>query len=533
MTGRTGTQAVCDAIARACAAAGARHAFGMPGGGPNLDLIGALAAHGIDFVLTHQETSAAIMAACVGELTHRPGVCLATRGPGAASLVNGVAQARLDFQPMLAVTDTVAPADAARVSHQRIDQRAVLGAVAKASLRIAPGGADELADAAVRLALSPPWGPVHLELVGTGSSDAPPATSAPAALDPAAVEAARALLAASRRPLIAVGVGARHAVEAVRRLVDATGWPTLVTYKAKGVVADTASSFAGVLTGAAFELETVRAADLIVALGLDPVELLPAPWPSGAPVVSLTEWAIPETYFTQTVELVAPLEQGLAAVRERLPPARRAATPGFAARLGTLLDTARAADAGVGILDVVDALAAVPGRPTLTVDAGAHMLPTLLAHPACAPGDVLVSSGLATMGFAVPAAVAAALARPGRPVVCLTGDGGLGMCLAELETIARRRLPVTVVVVNDSSLSLIAVKQQPARHGGRAAVRFGSSDYAAVAGGLGLDAATVHEPETLGPALDAAVASGRPWLLDVIADPAPYRPLFDTIRGPA
>ena len=114
-------------LADALVAAGTELLFGVPGGGSNLDVIGAAEAAGCRFVLAHGETAAGIMAGVTGELTGRPGACVVTRGPGAASAVNAVAQAWLDRQPMVLLTDCVTSGDAARVSHQRLDHQALFG----------------------------------------------------------------------------------------------------------------------------------------------------------------------------------------------------------------------------------------------------------------------------------------------------------------------------------------------------------------------------------------------------------------------
>jgi acetolactate synthase-1/2/3 large subunit len=137
------------------------------------------------------------------------------------------------------------------------------------------------------------------------------------------------------------------------------------------------------------------------------------------------------------------------------------------------------------------AAAAAPKGSLATVDAGAHMLVAMPLWPADEPCSLLISSGLATMGFALPAAIAAALARPDRRVVCFTGDGGLGMALGELETLARLGIAVTVVVFDDASLSLIAAKQASAGQGGAAATAYRTIDFAAVAIACGLPAARV------------------------------------------
>ncbi|MGB5755916.1 MAG: thiamine pyrophosphate-dependent enzyme, partial [Acidimicrobiales bacterium] len=162
------------------------------------------------------------------------------------------------------------------------------------------------------------------------------------------------------------------------------------------------------------------------------------------------------------------------------------------------------------------------------VDAGAHFLAVMPFWPVAEPGRLLISNGLATMGYAVPAAIAAGLANPGQPVLCLVGDGGLGMTAAELETIARLDLPVTVVVFNDSTLSLIRIKQQTA-HGGPEIVSYRETDFAAIARGFGLRGTVVHDRAGLARAVVGRW--DRPHLIDARIDPSPYPRLLQLTRG--
>jgi acetolactate synthase-1/2/3 large subunit len=148
-----------------------------------------------------------------------------------------------------------------------------------------------------------------------------------------------------------------------------------------------------------------------------------------------------------------------------------------------------------------------------------------------APGEVFISSGLATMGFALPAAIAASVARPDRHVVCFTGDGGLGMALAELETVSRLQLPVAVVVFNDSALSLIEIKQRPKGQGGSNAVRYRATDFSAIARGFGIEALRVEEQDAIDAAMRQAFAQRKPFLLDIAVDPSAYPLILDAIRG--
>jgi acetolactate synthase-1/2/3 large subunit len=161
------------------------------------------------------------------------------------------------------------------------------------------------------------------------------------------------------------------------------------------------------------------------------------------------------------------------------------------------------------------------------------MLVTMPLWEVEAIDEVLISSGLATMGFALPAAIAASLARPDRHVVCFTGDAGLGMALAELETAARLRAPIAVIVFNDSALSLIEIKQRATGHGGKNAVRYGRTDFAGIAASMGIASRRVESREDLLPTFAEALSERRPFLVDVLVDARGYPHVMSAIRGPA
>lgn len=136
------------------------------------------------------------------------------------------------------------------------------------------------------------------------------------------------------------------------------------------------------------------------------------------------------------------------------------------------------------------------------------------------------------MGFALPAAIAAGLAHRDRRIVCFTGDGGLGMALAELETLARLALPVSVVVLDDASLSLIAAKQAEVGQGGALATDYAPIDFAAVARGCSIPAVRVDDVDGYRTALAEAFATAGPMLIDAVVDPSAYGSMLDAIRGP-
>jgi len=295
---------------------------------------------------------------------------------------------------------------------------------------------------------------------------------------------------------------------------------------------------AGVFTGGTMEAPLLAAADLIVGLGVDPVELIPAAWEYRVPAVLVTEVpAGSATYFTGGAELVAPLPAAIGALASHRNRHTWPEAAGMSAKSAAAGRLRRAAVTAAGHLSPQDVVTTVrahtPPTAIATVDAGAHMLVAMPLWPVEEPHRLLASSGLATMGFALPAAIAAALCVPGEPVVAFTGDGGLGMALAEIETAVRHRLQVIVVVFNDATLSLIKIKQRPVGQGGGRAVGYGPVSFAGAATAMGAAAASVAGIAGLVAALAQALGREGPTVIDAQVDPAGYPAVMDLTRGAA
>jgi acetolactate synthase I/II/III large subunit len=532
-------------IVTALARAGTRVLFGLPGGGPNLDVVGAAAVAGLRFVLTHGEAAAAIMAATDADLTGSPGAVVVTRGPGLASAANGIAHAALDRLPVVVIADTVRSAEADRISHQRLDLAALGRSVAKAVVTIGGTQARDAAGDAVRLALAPPPGPVVALMDDSATPPAPGPGSAPGGTaDPAGPDdqdlarLARALDAA-RRPVVLLGAGAIPYTGPIRAALVGSGIPALHTYRARGIVPDAAAEAAGLVTGGTMEWPLLAAADLIIGLGVDEAEMIPAPWPYPAPMMLVAGFPArpgPATYFTGAHALRVPL----AAAAELLAAGHGHDWPpdvGRDTRLSTGQRLADAASAAPGTLApqqvAATARARLPRDCIATVDAGAHMLAVMPLWEVAQPHQLLISSGLATMGFALPAAIAAALCTPGQPVVAFTGDGGLSMTLAEIETAVRLALRIVVIVFNDAALSLIKIKQRPAGQGGGEAVDYGPVSYTRAAEAMGAAGAAVRTETELAEALDVALRRDGPTVIDVRVDPSSYPLIMELSRGEA
>jgi acetolactate synthase-1/2/3 large subunit len=514
--------------------------FGVPGGGSSLDVIAAARARGIDFILARHEASAAIMALATSRIDDAPGVVLTTIGPGVANAANGVACASLDRAPLLLISDGIPPTVERFVTHQVFDQRALTAPIVKGHSRL--DGDDAVAALArlLDLASTPPHGPVHIELTGEAArrlvADGPASPGArPGSDEQTGLEAARALLERARRPVLVVGLEASTArgAAAARRLADALACPVLTTYQAKGVVPDAHPGMIGLFTGGTLEAPVVDAADLVVLLGVDPVELIPRPWAYRAPVLDIGLVERPVQFVAPTAAIYGDLDRSVSGLgrlraaegwsRDELTSHRRR----IHERLGC------AAGDGVSPQRIVTlAQETVRARPLprVTVDAGAHMFSATAFWTCGEPNDLLISNGLATMGFALPAAIGASLADPGRPVIAFTGDGGLAMCLGELLTAVERRVRIIVVVFNDGALSLIDIKQQ-ARGLPPDGVRWDRADFASAAAAFGFSVWRARTEAEYGEAMTRALGAAGPCLIDVRVDPVGYAHQLKALRG--
>jgi acetolactate synthase-1/2/3 large subunit len=529
---------VADLIVRRLRDAGVGCLFGVPGGGGNLDLIEAGARAGLPFALTSTETAAAIAAVAQAEIGFRPGACLTTLGPGAASVVNGVACAMLDRAPLIVFTDSH-PAAARDCTHQRLDHRALLAPVTKWSASLTPDhAAAAFAEALVR-AMAPPCGPVHLDCPGDVLS-APVDATAPAPPEAAATGPARTaewrrldpFIAGARKPLLLVGLAARRpdAAAAIRAFCAGRGVPAMVTYKAKGVVPDDHPCFGGVFTNATLERPLVDEADLLIGIGMDPVELIPRPWTYTAPIVNCGPWAADDAHVPFAAQAVGDVPAAMRHLDHHLPSCEwthdviRRKLDEQRARIsipGKALTAQRVVEVAAGRLAPV---------ARVTVDAGAHMFPATVLWPVTEPNQLLISNGLSTMGFALPAAIGAAMLDRQRPVVALTGDGGLLMCVAELVTAVRERLRIIVIVFADAALSLIRVKQ--ARRALRpAGVGIGDVAWVTLAESFGAAAFAAADELQLDRAVEQSLAQPGPSLIEARIDPANYDRTLRAVRG--
>ena len=527
---------------------GTRRIYGLPGGGSTLDLIEAARHGGIDFVLAQHESGAALMAATEGDLLDRPGICLAALGPGAASTVNGVAHAFLDRAPLLLLTDRAPRASRHLATRQHLDHFRLFDGVTKDRATITASRVENLMRWAWRKALAVPMGPIHLDLPADESGRPtrrravrPERASLPTPSRSAIREAAKHLVRCGRTVMIA-GLGCREAktARAFQDLAEHVGAPVLTTDKAKGVIPEDHPLAAGVFAGGRLEGELLAKSDGILAVGLDPVELIPREWGGGKPVVSLAEYRVGSRPYDAASEIIADLPTSLEALREALPPgggwrlADWASRGGeFRARSRRLLAEACAGRGRDGLLPhrVVEVARRVfPREAVVTVDSGAHALVAAAFWDSFRPKEYLCSGGLVTRGYALPAAMAAKLVTPERSVLALMGDSGFLVSLPDLAAAVQLGLPLVVIVFKDRAFSLVRAQQEQRRYA-PIGVDLGEVDVPKMAESLGALGTEVEDEEALRSALTEALSTSQPAVIAARVRAGGYRRMLELLRG--
>lgn len=524
---------------------GVEYIFGLPGE-ENLHLIEALRGSPITFVTCRHEQGAAFMADVYGRLTGRPGVCLATLGPGATNLVTGVADANLDHAPLIAIAGQAATSQLHKESHQVLDLAALFAPITKYSARIVtPAVIAEVTRKAFRLAQTEKKGACFLELpedIAQHPVDGEPLpVHNPVLPEPQTnqLEKAAALISQARHPMILAGNGAirDEACQALRRFAEQCNIPVANTFMAKGVIPfrhPLALGSAG-LQARDYVNCGFGQADCIICVGYDLVEYHPYLWhPSGDRVIIDIDSTPPET--DSHYPVAAALMGDIAVSLDRL---AGLVTP----HPGQFMRPLREA-----LLDAMAAHAADPSFPVkpqrlvhelrealapddlVICDVGAHKLWMARMFPCELPNTCLISNGFASMGIALPGAIAAKLVRPQRAVVAVTGDGGFLMNVQELETARRLGLALVVLIWNDGGYGLIEWKQENA-FGHSSHVRFTNPDFVQLAAAFGAKGYRIGQPEELQPVLREALAQPMVTLIDCPVDYRENRRLTEELQA--
>ena len=480
---------VAVAVVEALRDLGVAHVFGVPSGGW-VDYMEALrTTRGIEFVLATHEGGAAFMADVCGRLSGAPGVCFGTFGPGATNLATGVGSALLDRSPMIALTDEMPEEMRGRTTQMGIDHQALFTPLTKATTRLTAERARESIMTAAEIALSERPGPVHVGLpVGlsaqiAGDNEAMPSPPQPPEPPPSEARSqAGQLLAAARKPLLALGLAAVRsgAAPAAIALAERLQAPIVLTPMAKGLLPEDHPLYAGVLFHALSDVvaETYSQADLVIGVGYDPVEFNYEQWMPQVPLINLDTMPvdIDREQYPVVADVAGDISAGIASLMEldrhpggRVPneraPSERVPNDWDIESLGQrraqMFTRMRPDSATFGPCAALDVLReCLPEDGIMTCDVGAHIHLIGQKWPTPAPGHQIMTNGWSAMGFAIPAAIAAKLSRPHQPVVAVVGDGGFLMTAGELAVAVREQLQIVFVVFTDNDLALIRIKQE-------------------------------------------------------------------------
>ena len=461
-----------ELIVRMLEQAGVRWVFGIPSG-PVLPLIEALRRSPVEFVLTASETSAAFMATAVGYLTGIPGVCVSTVGPGATNLTTGVGCAWLDRSPLLAITCNVATPWLVRRVQMRIDHHALFRPLTKATFSLRDGDVGEILAQALAMAVEEPPGPVHLDLpedlalgnaveAGGRPSDSTPLQDLSAEI----TDAISAALKNARRPLLITGLSFTRGKRCRNLLgfIERQQIPFVTTLHAKGFLPESHPHWCGVI-GRARRTDVkafTEKADLIIAVGYDPIEINYEEWAGNVSIIHIsTEAAEPGGDLNFLWNKAGDLDRAIDAIGQLPAIANDWAAQEWRAHRDALEKALRPSGHEFAAQEVLDILRAkLPLQGVLSYDVGAHTHQIASQWRTDHPRTLLATNGWSSMGYGMPAAYAAKLVYPDRSVVAVVGDGGFQMTAGELALARRLNLALPVIVLNDGWLGLMKVKQE-------------------------------------------------------------------------
>ncbi len=527
-----------DVVARRLYAAGCRYAFGMPGG-EVLTLIDALETAGIRFVLVRHENAGGFMAEAVYHRTGAPGILVATLGPGALNGINVVANAQQDRVPLIVLTGAVDADEAQTYTHQVVDQPQVFRPITKASFTLTAGAALVTTDKALAIATEGRPGPVHIDVPITVADTLIAAASAPLSTRPSAtapapgpsLDAAREALANTTRPLIIVGLDAMNdaAGPALTAFAEKFGAAVITTYKAKGLIDEHHPLSLG---GAGLSpladkhlLPLVASADIILCLGYDPIEMRPG-WrnlwnPATTTVIDVTSEPNRHYMHHATYAFVADCTASLDALSNGVSP-QPTWTNGEIAATRAALANAFPTDESWGPAAIIaECAATLPANTLASADSGAHRILLSQMWACHEPRALVQSSGLCTMGCAVPLAMGMSLVEPDRTVISFSGDAGFLMVVGELATAQELALRTIFVVFVDASLALIELKQRQ-RQMPNTGVDFGLHDIAAIGRAFGGAGVAVKSRTELRAALTAAQSAETFTVIAAIIERGAY-----------
>lgn len=525
---------VAEKIIEQLVAFGVKHVFGIPGDS-NLPLVNAIRKNDkIDFILVRHEETGAFMASAHGKITDKLGVCMSIAGPGATNMITGLMDAATDRSPVLALVGQIPEVYLGSEAFQEIDQielfrpfseyaetiarsnqaikltmMAAKYALKKPGLSVLSCPTDVLADALDDSIIQPEKRLFKSEVVATEAE----------------IKKAIELIDGCKKPVVFGGWGSRHCGELLLKLAEKLKAPIATTSRAKGVVHETHELALGVLgsIGTKHAAKAIQKADLIIIIGsgFRQANLVPA----GIKILQIDN---DPTRIGKTFDVDVGLVGDASLILQNLVPLvkDKVEDKDFLAEVKKMRAehlaelAAEGKDFSIPINPgfVIQSLRRNLNKDAIiTVDVGDHTY-WFYKKFICEGHRTYLNANIASMGFALPAALVAKLDYPEKQVICVTGDGGFAMLMADFTTAVRENLNIVTVVFNDGVLKNI--KKELLRDGYPVfGVEFPNPNFAEFAnscGGLGI---RVKDPKNLDEALKKALTSGKPALIEIISDP--------------
>ncbi|MEO5641446.1 MAG: acetolactate synthase 2 catalytic subunit [Sphingomicrobium sp.] len=526
----SGARLVVQALERE----GVTHIFGYPGGAI-MPVYDALPGSSLTHILVRHEQAAALAADAYGRVTGKPGVCLATSGPGATNLVTGIANAFMDSVPMVAITGQVATHLMGTDAFQEIDIFAITLPIVKHSYVIRdPADIPRIFAEAFHIARSGRPGPVLIDLpkdvtILTASPDPvviPDAASDP--IDEAAIALANALIGEAKQPILYFGggVGIARATRALRDFADRSGVPAVATLKGLGAMPTDAPNFLGMLgmhgmRGANVAIDNC---DLLICVGARFDDRATGKLDTFAPRAKVIHIDGDPAEIGKLRIPEVGLAGDISAILDRLTATATHAGPWrdqCAAQKKLWAMAYDAPGAGVYAPAMLKTLSERAGdKAIFTCDVGQHQMWVAQHCRFVRPEAHLTSAGLGTMGYGIPAGIGALIAEPDATVITVSGDGSIMMNIHELATLRRYRLPLKIVLLDNSQLGMVRQWQELFFDENFSEIDLSDNpDFAEVARSFGIEAFTIDHRSEVDGAIDRLLATSGPVLCHVRIDP--------------
>ena len=526
---------------------GVEYIFGIPGE-ENLEIIHALEDSKIKFITVRHEQGAAFMADVYGRLTGKAGVCLATLGPGATNLVTGVADADEDGAPLIAITGQVGTERMHLTSHQFLDLVKMFEPITKKSKQIVrPDTVNEIVRIAFKHAQSAKPGACHIDLpvniskmpVGDHEKPLKKQVVPTEFADVNSVKKAAELISEAKSPVVFIGSSAVRAgaSKAITEFVSTLKIPAVNTMMSKGVVPydNPYCMWTVGIPQRDYANLLLDGADLIIAIGYDLVEYAPGKWnhnPERKIIHIDTSATDINKLYQPEVEVVGDISNSVSWIQSYV---KRTEDPVYDVKIkGKMEEEYSEHDKDnsfpVKPQRILSDIRKVLGEDDILIsDVGAHKMWIARQYHCYKPNTCIISNGFATMGIAVPGAVAAKLLNPDKKVLAVSGDGGFMMNCQELETAVRIGTPFVTLIFNDSCYGLIKWKQLD-QYNKYSCVDFGTIDYVKFAESFGGKGYRIEKAEDLIPTLEEAFAQKVPCIIDCPVDYSENQKLSEHLK---